>query len=594
MEVYMLRLIRTKLANHITFYVSLILVTVLGLVGVFTFNYVQNQAIHKIKTEMELKAESISKDVRNIFENANIVTNQMALHPEIIAYLKTAVDKDTIQNNPYFDSVYETLVQIKASNDIHFLAWVANEKANFYLDSLGIIPDDTYDVKKRPWYEIATKAQGVAFTPPYVEWATKRVVISSIKALREKGEVYGFVVIDIILDEIPYIFEAAKLGENDRSYLITKDGTYVYHPDPDKMMEHRIFDGDDPLAPYTYEIEKASGELVDVVYKGEDYFLLSYLVDDHGWKVVTLIDKTDMNSQINEISWIIITAFVSAILASISLVYFIVKKSTQPYSVLVDHAEAITSGDISKNIPTDYLEREDEMGAISRSFQIIIDTFRSENDILEQRILEKNKELETQYAYILETEKAASLGNLVAGIAHEINTPIGISLSSASYLDRVNDEYRKKLAAGTMTKDNLMDFMETLTDSLVLMNNNLARAGEMIKSFKQVAVDQSSELRHHFSLNENISVVILSLRHEYKRTHHKINNLCPQDIEIDSYPGAFSQIITNLIMNSLKHGFANEYNGVIDIDVELKGNTLYVYYKDNGKGISEENLKKNV
>ncbi len=143
-----------------------------------------------------------------------------------------------------------------------------------------------------------------------------------------------------------------------------------------------------------------------------------------------------------------------------------------------------------------------------------------------------------------------------------------------------------------MTKDNLMDFMETLTDSLVLMNNNLARAGEMIKSFKQVAVDQSSELRHHFSLNENISVVILSLRHEYKRTHHKINNLCPQDIEIDSYPGAFSQIITNLIMNSLKHGFANEYNGVIDIDVELKGNTLYVYYKDNGKGISEENLKK--
>ncbi len=218
----------------------------------------------------------------------------------------------------------------------------------------------------------------------------------------------------------------------------------------------------------------------------------------------------------------------------------------------MDHAEAITSGDISKNIPTDYLEREDEMGAISRSFQIIIDTFRSENDILEQRILEKNKELETQYAYILETEKAASLGNLVAGIAHEINTPIGISLSSASYLDRVNDEYRKKLAAGTMTKDNLMDFMETLTDSLVLMNNNLARAGEMIKSFKQVAVDQSSELRHHFSLNENISVVILSLRHEYKRTHHKINNLCPQDIEIDSYPGAFSQIITNLIMKFFK------------------------------------------
>lgn len=586
----MFRRIRSKLANTITFFISLILISVLGLVGVFSFDFIYNQTVDNVRAKMELKAESISKDVRNIFENANIVTEQMALHPEIRAYLKTAVDKNTIRDNPYFQDVLRTLIDIQASNEIHYLAWVANEKANFYLDSLGIIPDETYDVKKRPWYDVAVKTDGVAFTPPYVEWATRRVVISSIKALRENGSIYGFVVVDIVLDNVPFIFERAKLGENDRSFLISKDGTYVYHSDPEKIMEKKISDADDSLSPYVEDINNAEGTFVDISYEGKDYFLMSYLVDDRGWKVVTLIDKQGMKNQVQQIAWIVTTAFVLALGVSIGSVYYTVKRATKPYVVLVDYAKEITNGELSKNIPEYYLIREDEMGEISKAFQIIIDTFRNEHDIMEQRIVEKNKELETQYKYILETEKAASLGNLVAGIAHEINTPIGISLSSASYLDRVNDESRKKLAAGTMTKNDLMDFMETLTDSLVLLNNNLARAGEMIKSFKQVAVDQSSELRNVFDLKENISVVILSLRHEYKRTHHKINNNCPDDIRVDSYPGAFSQIFTNLIMNSIKHGFKDVYSGEINIDAERTDNTLRIVYKDNGKGMTEETL----
>lgn len=586
----MMQMIRKKMANQIAVMISLICLCVFVLIGAATYHFLNKELInHKVK-ETELKASLISKDIQSIFDGARLVTDQMALHPEIISYLKTAVDKDTIRNNPYYASTFQTLINTKESNPLFFLAWVANEKANFYLDSLGIIPDDNYDVKKRPWYQIAVNSKKVAFTTPYVEWATKKVVISSIKALREKDQIYGFVVVDIVLDNIPVIFKNQKINPSDRNFLIGHDGTYIYHEEIDKRMKANLNDPNDGLNPYKNQIMTGESVFREIRFEGKPYFLSTYTVGESGFKVVTLIDQSVIRNEMHLLGLLVFTLLMFAWVLTTTLVYLTVGKAMMPYREILTFAEDIAKGNFSKNIPNDFIQRQDEMGSLGRSFQIITDTFRRENLRLEEHVEKQSLELESQYRVLMETERAAALGNIVAGVAHEINTPIGVSLTTASYLKSIGDEQRRKLELGQMSKRDLVHLMEVIDESTNMLNHNLYRAAELIKSFKQMAVDQSSGMASEFSLKETLDSIIVSLHHEYKNMSVRILNRCPGDVIIKSYPGAYSQIVTNLIMNSLHHGLPDKIGGEITMDVTVEMDQLIFTYHDNGKGIPEKNL----
>lgn len=213
-----------------------------------------------------------------------------------------------------------------------------------------------------------------------------------------------------------------------------------------------------------------------------------------------------------------------------------------------------------------------------------------ENMNLEKKVGERSKIIEKQQRHLLESEKMASLGSLVSGVAHEINTPLGVGVTTASYMENINSEYRKKYDNGAMTKKDLTDFMSKLEESLSILNNNLYRASDLVNSFKKIAVDQTSENPMNFNLFEYINIIIKSLKHEYKSKNHKFTVDCPSDLFIYSYPGAVSQILTNLIMNSIIHGFKGLTDMEIIIKAEVSGDKLTIIYKDNGTGISDDIL----
>jgi signal transduction histidine kinase len=192
---------------------------------------------------------------------------------------------------------------------------------------------------------------------------------------------------------------------------------------------------------------------------------------------------------------------------------------------------------------------------------------------------------ETQES-LVQAEKMAALGSLVAGIAHEINTPIGITLTTASFL---NDETKKVVTLyqqGELGGDELESYFDTAQQSTQLMTINCHRAADLIQSFKQVAVDQTSDNQREFNLKSYLDEILLSLRPILKKTQIKIELNCPPDLSLLSFPGAISQIVTNFIMNSLLHAYEAEQPGTITLTVQtLPNNQIELRYSDDGKGI---------
>ncbi|WP_042063331.1 ATP-binding protein [Aeromonas allosaccharophila] len=192
---------------------------------------------------------------------------------------------------------------------------------------------------------------------------------------------------------------------------------------------------------------------------------------------------------------------------------------------------------------------------------------------------------------LVESEKIASLGSLVAGVAHEINTPIGISVTASSYLQERVADFKSHIDSKQLSRSYLNEFTVNLDESMQLLQSNLRRASELIASFKQVAVDQSSEARYNFSLADNLHQVVVSLGHKLKKSQCEVDIQCDPKLSIFSFPGSFTQIYSNLILNSINHGFDNwDKPKKITIKVEQQGEELFIDYSDNGRGIPPEIL----
>lgn len=203
------------------------------------------------------------------------------------------------------------------------------------------------------------------------------------------------------------------------------------------------------------------------------------------------------------------------------------------------------------------------------------------------------EELRHTQGILIQSEKLASLGGLVAGVAHEINTPIGIGLTAVTHFVEKLEKFRSLYASDKMSKKDLQKFLDVAGESGQLVYNNLMRAADLVQSFKQVAVDQTSEKPRAFNLAGTIHDILQSLRPKYKNSEVKILVDCPEEIELDSLPGPFSQVLTNLIINALIHGFRDNRAGNITIVAKSVGkNLVEISVADDGCGIPNENINK--
>ncbi|QLG87828.1 HAMP domain-containing histidine kinase [Chitinibacter bivalviorum] len=318
-----------------------------------------------------------------------------------------------------------------------------------------------------------------------------------------------------------------------------------------------------------------------------------------------LIEKQLSEQVIEKIIEIIILDLLIVLALSRSLQQIVIK----PLSLLRDRLSYIAERDIAYNdidLPRNPYQEIDE---VSVGYNRI--AHRLQDDVsnlsrTEIAMRQAKEEAETALLQLKETqqnlvqsEKMASLGSLVAGVAHEINTPVGVILTSASVLRDESAKFRQMIEGGQVKKSEVINYSETAEQSSALIMSNASRAADLIQSFKRVAVDQTSEVKRDFELNAYLNEILMSLRPLIKHAAVSIEINCHEEIRMDSFPGALSQILTNLLNNALLHAFAPSNGAAIGgqdnqiiVSAHKDGDWVELEFSDNGAGISESFINK--
>jgi predicted ATPase/signal transduction histidine kinase len=216
---------------------------------------------------------------------------------------------------------------------------------------------------------------------------------------------------------------------------------------------------------------------------------------------------------------------------------------------------------------------------------------------MEQQVIKRTaqltqtlEDLRTTQSQLIESEKMAALGNLVAGVAHEISTPLGTSITASSFLHDLTQKFAQACSSGQLKKSFLQNYTDAAIESSHIILHNLQRAGALVSSFKQVAVDQTRLESRTFELKPYLEEVLISLQPEFKHRGHQFQITGDKELLITSYPGAFSQILTNLVINSIHHGYGPNESGLLSVHLTTKDDYILMIYSDDGRGIPPDHL----
>lgn len=278
------------------------------------------------------------------------------------------------------------------------------------------------------------------------------------------------------------------------------------------------------------------------------------------------------------------------------LLYITIKNIVDPVKYLTKITKEISEGNLKKEI---FIKNNDELGELATSFSKMQDsinkrTLELENHKLhlEEMVDIRTRELEKTQKILAESEKMASLTGLVAGIAHEINTPIGIGITAASHLEEETLLFKEGYDSGQVSRTKFAAYLDIIARSSKIILSSLNRTSDTIESFKEIVIDHTNGIESDFEVLSLVKGVIKKIESIYINSSVEVKyHADNQGLKIKCDPAVISKIITILYINSIQHGFINN-NGLVDIEIKSSGSDLVLDYKDNGEGIEKDNLNR--
>lgn len=412
------------------------------------------------------------------------------------------------------------------------------------------------------------------------------------------------VVIRLNLNDISRFIETFRLSDKSEVAITDASGVYLINEDPE-LVKSRTYDN---------YIRNEQRDLI-TAYKERYYLPYVSEIQGQGWKIIVYQSLSD---------YMLPTAMMlSSILAvSVLLIFFVnwlnyrsLKAITLDLNLLEQQALEISRGNYDLNpIQSKYMEIE----MLSQSFNILINNIRLREEDIEtqnQHILRLNEGLEKQVkqrtrqlegandelseAYqhlkeaqnlIVQNEKLAALGQMVSGVAHEMNTPIGNAYTASTYILGVSKNLAGKVHDNSIKRSEFLEMVGEVENGADIIYRNLHIASDLIFNFKQISADHQNMEWRSFNLHEVIKNVVISFGIDLRNANVSLEFLCKEELEIKSYPGAVVHIISNLIRNALVHGFEGREEGHIRLEVFEFEDSVSIMIQDDGIGMDQNTL----
>jgi signal transduction histidine kinase len=444
----------------------------------------------------------------------------------------------------------------------------------------------------------------VGWTPVFLSVVTGRVSIAYFHRIDDEH----IVVAELAIDKLPKL--SNRLSELDILVMIVDEHLQlIAHPDSSLSQQQvnlsylSLFQSQYSTGVYSDTFE----------WSDEVYFGTVINMDELNWRVIVAEEEESIRKELYNVlqNWLI--SIIVIIFAALTIGLKRSSSFSKRFAVLTQQAKNIAQGNYQTEVVEEDVREFNELSenvvlmseAISRreaELHSKEQEVRDMNEVLEHRVEERTRKLSEANAelektvvalnstmdQLVQSEKLASLGSLVAGVAHELNTPIGnAKMASSTLLDFASD-IRQKLASGEITKSSLEHFLNDAVMAADIASRNLEKAAELIASFKQVAADQSSSQRRKFKLAELTHEILVTLHPQTKKKAIALQIDIDPELTMDSFPGPLGQVISNLIMNAYLHGFSDQNEGSIQITAKLHEDSVEIQFADDGCGIAEE------
>jgi len=498
--------IRNSISTKVAFALFIAIIIVFSITGFLINSYTKSILVQSVEENVSTKSDAIADQVNNMFAEKGTIVRQIATNQEILKYLNTAESRDEATTNSYYDGVLKSLDEIVKIDDTIAMAWIASDKSNFLVGSNNVVSDPNFDIKSRPWYEHASVEDDIYFTEPYMDEVFGKMILSAMKPIKEGGNTVGIVAIDIFLDELPQLMQSYKMGKDGYSFLLSNDGTILYHPNSELILEQKL--------------QSLSGEIGNVGQKmveGEKGLRLTEVndrleyigyspVSTTNWSVGTSITQEEALSSLNTFTFMMILFFSIACFILIVLVFFLLKHMLRGIPHVTNVMEQLALGNLSQEELKS--KSKDEIGKLVTSTNQLNQNLRdivSQINVVSESVSSQSEEL-TQSANEVKTgseQVASTMQELAAGSETQANSASDLSSGMNSFADKVQEANEN----GYRIEANSKVVLNMTKDGSELMKNSIVQM-EKVDSIVRDSVNKVHGLDKQSQEISNLVTVI--------------------------------------------------------------------------------------